>query len=244
MLTTGGAAASADFIIGGLHPGQALPAVLHVWQTTETAYFVRMPDVAVSATDGSFTVPLSANAMISVTTTTGQGTPSPVHPIPASAPFPFPWADDFEAYAEGAYAKYFCDEGGVFVVQVRAPGGLGLLELTTWFKGGVHNPASLLPPQPLPRGVGSGGLALTNIITQVPIAWETNPTPTSMWVRWGRRARRRLQSALRAICPRCLQDRKLQRCPGRAKLDRLCRVSCGGVRPPSAHAPSSFRRPH
>lgn len=119
MLTGGSAAASAAFVIGGLSPGQALPAVLHVWQTTEAAPFVQMPDVPVSAADGSFAVPLAPNAMISVTTTTGQGAPRPVNAIPPSAPFPFPWADDFEAYPEGAYARFFCDEGGVFVVQVR-----------------------------------------------------------------------------------------------------------------------------
>lgn len=118
MLTSGGAAASADFVIGGL-TAQSLPTSLHVWQTTEDAPFVQMQDIAVNSTDGSFSVPLVPNAMISVTTTTGQGRPAPLNPIPPSAPFPFPYADDFQSYPEGAYAKYFCDEGGVWVVQVR-----------------------------------------------------------------------------------------------------------------------------
>lgn len=173
MLTGSGAAASADFVIAGLNPGQALPAVLHVWQTTEAAPFVRMTDVTVNAKDGSFSVPLAASAMISVTTTQGQGAPAPVNPIPASAPFPFPWADDFESYAEGAYAKYFCDEGGVWVVQVRAS-PCNELALSLPLRFLCHS------LQPLPNGVGNGGSALTNVITQVPIAWETNPTPTSM----------------------------------------------------------------
>ncbi len=143
MLTSGSAAAVGNFSIAGLS-NQALPTTLHVWQTTESAYFVRMPDITVSAS-GSFAVPLVSNAMLSVTTTTGQGAASPVNPIPASAPFPFPYADNFAGYADGAYARYFCDEGGVFVVQE------------------------------LPGGLGETGPALTQIITQIPIAWETNP---------------------------------------------------------------------
>lgn len=148
LLTSGNAAAAAAFSITGIGL-KSLPSVLHVWQTTEGAYFVQQPDVSVSA-DGHFSVPLASNAMLSVTTTSGQGRAAPANPIPPSAPFPFPYSDTFDSYPEGAYARYFCDEGGVFVVQS------------------------------LPPNVGTGGSALTQIITQIPIAWETNPTPTTM----------------------------------------------------------------
>ena len=56
--------------------------------------------------------------MVSVTTTTGQGwVGPPSSPIPPSAPFPFPYAEDFDGYADGAYARYWSDMGGVWVVE-------------------------------------------------------------------------------------------------------------------------------
>ena len=122
ILTASGASPSAGFVIGGLAPGKLLPSALHVWQTTEAEQFVQLPDIVVSAVDGSFSVPLVPSAMLSVTTTTGQGPPAPVNPIPATAPFPFPYSDDFESYPDGSYSKYFCDEGGVWIVQVRETG--------------------------------------------------------------------------------------------------------------------------
>ena len=151
-----GNAQTASFALAGLSPGSALPTALHVWTTTQAAPFTQQADVAVAA-DGSFSVQLPADAMVSVTTTTGQSAPRPSAPVPPSAPFPFPYADDFEGYALQGYAKYFCDEGGLFIVDALPPSML------------VGVDASV-----------AGGSAYHNIVDVVPIVWETNPKPYTL----------------------------------------------------------------
>lgn len=89
-------------------PGVPLPAALHVWRTVEGALFQQQPDVPVDAS-GTFTLQLLPDAVYSVTTTTGQGWVTPSQPVPPTAPFPFPYAEDFEGYAQGAYARYWSD---------------------------------------------------------------------------------------------------------------------------------------
>jgi hypothetical protein len=145
------------FQVAAAGAGDALPAALHVWMTVGDAYFVQQPDVPVAA-DGTFSLTVPAQAIVSVTTTTGQGWVKPSTPVPPSAPFPFPYADNFDSYAEGAYSKYFCDEAGVWIVQPI--------------------PADLLPA---PGSSSSpSGSALFNVVDTVPIAWETNPSPYSL----------------------------------------------------------------
>ena len=78
-------------------------AVLNVWSTNSTAYFVQLPPVVVAA-DGTFSVTLPPDTMMTVSTLQGfHG----VHPTPPpSAPFPLPYEDDFNGYAEDAMARY------------------------------------------------------------------------------------------------------------------------------------------
>ena len=130
---------------------RARPQALHVWLTNETSYFVQIEDVIVAG-DGTFSLQLAPNAIYSVTTTTGQGGAVPAHAIPPPSPFPFPYSDTFEGYAIGAYARYFSDEGGVFVVAQ--------------------------PPQQLVRP--DGGAAFAQVVSVIPIAWETNPNPYTL----------------------------------------------------------------
>ena len=104
-----------------LVPGTGLPppgTPLQVWVTTSSSYFQRQADVAVGA-DGSFSLRVPADAIITVSTTQGavHGT-FPTSPIPAAAPFPLPYSDDFGAtYAYDALAKYFSDQGGSWAVR-------------------------------------------------------------------------------------------------------------------------------
>ena len=144
---TVGAAGAQDVVLAlAPAPGQAPPPLLRVWRTTEGQPFARLADVA-DAGGGTYALTLAPNAFYSLTTTEGQGPPSPSQPIPASAPFPFPYADDFEGYAEGAYAKYFCDEGGAFVVA-PVPAGFSRAD-----------------------GSDAAGSALYQLVTKVPIVW-------------------------------------------------------------------------
>lgn len=88
--------------------GVALPSVLHVWRTMEEALFQQQADTPVDAT-GAFSLTLEPAAVYSLTTTTGQGWVNSSKPVPPTAPFPFPYAEDFEGYAQGAYARYWSD---------------------------------------------------------------------------------------------------------------------------------------
>jgi galactosylceramidase len=91
---------------------------LHVWRTNERSHFERLADIPPTA--GQFIVTLEPRAIYSLTTTAGQGKGA-ARPRPA-AEFPCPYADDFESYAPGKYARYFSDQAGVFAVAKRPDG--------------------------------------------------------------------------------------------------------------------------
>ena len=147
----GGAAAALPFALANVPAPFARPAVLEVWITTQAAGMVRAADVPIAA-DGTFTLAVPADAMLSATSAPagpgGRGPPAPKAPIPPSAPFPFPYSDDFSGYAAEGYAKYFSDEGGLFIIR--------------------------------PDAGAAGGPALCNIIDTVPIVWEKNPDPYTL----------------------------------------------------------------
>jgi hypothetical protein len=150
--------------LAGVAGGATLPPAVHVWLTTEGAPFVQQADVPIAA-DGTFSLTVPPAAFMSVTTTTGQGAPAPKNPIPPSAPFPFPYADAFEGYAEQGYARYFSDEGGVWVVT-PIPQHL------------LPPPATGAPGTPAPAA--PSGSAYFNVVNVVPIVWETNPNPYTL----------------------------------------------------------------
>ena len=151
-----GSAQTAAFALEGLSTGRALPAALHVWTTTQASPFTQQADITVAA-DGSFSLLLPADAMVSITTTTGQSAPRPSAPVPPSAPFPFPYQDDFEGYALQGYARYFCDEGGLFIVDSIPPGMLAGVDASV-----------------------AAGSAYHNVVDVVPVVWETNPRPYTL----------------------------------------------------------------
>ena len=150
-LHTAGAGAAQDvvFSVAGGAAGRALPAALAVWSTNATASFVRLADVP-DGGGGTYALSLAPDAFYSLTTApAGQSGPAPVQPIPASAPFPFPYSDDFDAYFDQAYAKYFSDEGGAFIVKPV--------------------PASFRRAD---GSAAAGGNAYFQLVTVIPIAWE------------------------------------------------------------------------
>ena len=97
--------------------GAPLPgpgARLAVWQTNSTNMFVQV-DTLTIAPDGTFSVTIAPDAMITVSTVSGARKGAPASPIPPSAPFPMPYADDFASYPEDVYARYFADQYGEFL---------------------------------------------------------------------------------------------------------------------------------
>ena len=89
---------------------------LFVWQTTETAPFVALPDLVVDA-QGAVTVTVPVDAMLTLTTVAGGQKGTPSAPVPPSAPFPLPFTEDFSGYAEDAMARFFADQYGSFAVR-------------------------------------------------------------------------------------------------------------------------------
>ena len=138
------------------------PATLNVWKTNSTHMLV-LDGVVADGGGGVYTATLQQGSFYTLTTTSWGGVPAPSNPIPPSAPVPFPYADDFEGDREGAYAKYFCDEGGAFVV---APVPHGFIAAAS--KNGDGKKA------------GAGGSALFQLVTKVPIVWEKNPDPYTL----------------------------------------------------------------
>ena len=108
---------TASFVLKPL-AGASLPPSLHVWCTMQSSFFSQQPDVPVDPVSGAFNVSVPAQGVCSLTTTSGQGwVQPPSAPVPSSSPFPFPYNEAFdEGYADGAYARYFSDIGGVWNV--------------------------------------------------------------------------------------------------------------------------------
>ena len=148
-------------------PGAALPAALTVWCTTSAEQlFQRQADAPVDARSGAFSVAVPARAICSVTSTTGQGwVRPPAAPVPPTAPFPFPYAESFEGYAAGAYARYWCDMGGVFNV-VALPAGMRLA-------GEAAGAASAAAA----AGAAAGTAAYQQVLPSSPINWLWDRTP-------------------------------------------------------------------
>jgi hypothetical protein len=110
------AAQTVTFRVAGGAPLPAPGSHLFVYQTNATAAFVNLPDVVIAA-DGTFSVSIAPDTIVTLSTVAGARKGAPKSPIPPSAPFPFPYADDFSAVAEDGMARYFADEFGSFAVR-------------------------------------------------------------------------------------------------------------------------------
>ena len=110
------AATQRVFALAGGLPGPG--TVLQVWQTTASAPFVRVGDAAV-ASDGTLTLSLPADGMLTASTVPGAAHGAPSAPIPPPAPLALPYADAFDeaAYAYDALPRLLSDQGGSFAVR-------------------------------------------------------------------------------------------------------------------------------
>lgn len=116
-LRCSGGPTSAQNVTFALTNGLPLPGTtLRVWQTTEDAPFVRLSDATVAA-DGTLTVFIPADAMVTVSTITTAAHGVASTPIPADAPFPLPYSDDFSGYVEDHLPRFFADQAGSFAVR-------------------------------------------------------------------------------------------------------------------------------
>lgn len=104
----------ATFVVGGGLPGPG--TALHVWRTNETVQFVRDVDVTVEA-DGTFSVFVARDSVVTVSTVTTAGRGSPAAPVSSPAPFPLPYSDTFSQYPEDATVRFFADQTGSFAAR-------------------------------------------------------------------------------------------------------------------------------
>ena len=102
-------------LLNGL-PGPG--ASLAVWQTTDAFRFVPMPDAVVAA-DGTLTLSLPSDGIVTASTLRGAAHGRPSAPVPPSAPLPLPYRDSFDE-ADCAYdqlPRYLSDQGGSFACR-------------------------------------------------------------------------------------------------------------------------------
>lgn len=128
---------------------------LHVWQTTEEAQFVNLPDISVINNTVSITLP--ANSICTLTTTTGQTKGQATNAIPSETTFPLPYVEDFESYQIGKQPKYTVDQSGAFeIANGGKNGGKCLRQLITqalkpidWERRATPSPYTLIGGQEL-----------------------------------------------------------------------------------------------
>ncbi|MFC8600446.1 hypothetical protein [Isoptericola sp. NPDC057191] len=93
-------------VTGGLDAGD-----LHVWQTTADEQFVREPDL-VPAADGTYTVTVPADALVTVTTTQGQSHGDATGQ--ADSAFPFPYRSSLASGGASGQTSYFSQMEGAY----------------------------------------------------------------------------------------------------------------------------------
>ena len=89
---------------------------LHVWRTTERAWFAQEADVVVGA-DGTFGVEVGPDQIVTVSTVASARHGEHPPPPSSGAAFPLPYLDTFSGYADGGIARYLSDQGGAYVVR-------------------------------------------------------------------------------------------------------------------------------
>ena len=92
-----------EFQLAGGLPGPG--TLLHVWATTDASRFVPLGDLVVSP-NGTFTVDVPADAIVTVSTVATASHGQPSSPIPPPAPLVLPYSDDF---SEASYPYDSCE---------------------------------------------------------------------------------------------------------------------------------------
>jgi hypothetical protein len=139
-------------------------AALQLWTTNQSALFVYAGTVTLDA-DGSFTLVIPPDSMLTVSTITTAAHGSHPPPPPA-APFPLPYSDSFDAGAYDSVPRYWSDESGSFALrngtlaQVRnsmvGGGGGGMGQQLSHFGPPVlPHPRRWCPPTPAPMRVST-----------------------------------------------------------------------------------------
>ena len=109
---------------------EAKPEKLATWITNSTLSFARVADTLVAA-NGSFSVTVPRDTMITLTTTTGQAKGHAASCTERTdtmctgvyKPFPFPYAEDYDGGVAGRFAKFHSDNAGAFELRADADGG-------------------------------------------------------------------------------------------------------------------------
>ena len=105
----------------------AEPTKLATWITNSTLSFARVADTPVAA-NGSFSIVVPRDTMITVTTTTGQAKGHAASCTERTdtmctgvyKPFPFPYAEDYDGGVAGRFARFHSDNGGAFELRADA----------------------------------------------------------------------------------------------------------------------------
>ena len=104
------------FALAGGLPGPGTR--LQVWRTSAAAQFVRDAADAAVAADGTLSVFVAADTVVTLSTLAGAGKGAPPAPPPPPAPFPLPYADDFSGYPEDAAPlRLWADQTGSFAAR-------------------------------------------------------------------------------------------------------------------------------
>lgn len=99
--------------------GAPLPApgtTLFVWRSRRDALFVQDADIQIAA-DGTFSLSLLPDEMVTASTTAGASHGNFSTPIPESAPWPLPFSEGFDELADGQLARFFSDQGGEWAAR-------------------------------------------------------------------------------------------------------------------------------
>ncbi len=99
--------------------GAPLPApgsTLFVWRSRRDALFVQDADIAIAA-DGTFSLSLLPDEVVTASTTAGATHGNFSVPIPESAPWPLPFSEGFDELADGQLARFFSDQGGAWAAR-------------------------------------------------------------------------------------------------------------------------------
>jgi hypothetical protein len=92
---------------------------LSLWMTNQTTSFLRLPDIHVDASTGSFKIDVEPDTIYTLSSLRGQTKGSPLTPIPKDGPFSLPHVENFESRPVASVPKYFSDNGGSFEIAVE-----------------------------------------------------------------------------------------------------------------------------